>query len=196
MSKKDISTRQQEIIDASGKILITKGIKGLTTKNLAMEMGFSESALYRHFKNKEDIIVLLFTAMLENFTLRLDEIVSRETPALDKLNSLFESQFNYISQNPHFTVAVLADDICFEGENVKVALLNIFAYKGLIIMKILQQGKEEGSIRTDIDNEHLLHTIIGSFRLQMLKWRLDDFKFNLPEEGKKLMSSILTLIKK
>ena len=53
------SKRQQEIIESAGKLLIEKGIKGLTTKNLAQEMGFSESALYRHFNNKEDIIVLL-----------------------------------------------------------------------------------------------------------------------------------------
>ena len=53
------SKRQQEIIESAGKLLMEKGIKGLTTKNLAIEMEFSESALYRHFKNKEDIILLL-----------------------------------------------------------------------------------------------------------------------------------------
>ena len=53
------SKRQQEIIESAGKLLMEKGIKGLTTKNLAQEMEFSESALYRHFKNKEDIILCI-----------------------------------------------------------------------------------------------------------------------------------------
>jgi AcrR family transcriptional regulator len=44
-----------------------KGIKGLTIKILAKEMGFSESAIYRHFESKEDIIVLLFNALGESF---------------------------------------------------------------------------------------------------------------------------------
>ena len=47
---KNITDRQIEIIEASGKILMEKGILGLTTKNLAQKMNFSESALYRHFK--------------------------------------------------------------------------------------------------------------------------------------------------
>jgi TetR/AcrR family fatty acid metabolism transcriptional regulator len=38
------SKRQQEIIESAGKLLMEKGVKGLTTKNLAHEMGFSESA--------------------------------------------------------------------------------------------------------------------------------------------------------
>ena len=45
MAQKNITERQLEIIEASGKILMEKGILGLTTKNLAKEMHFSESAL-------------------------------------------------------------------------------------------------------------------------------------------------------
>ena len=82
---KDISVRQQEIIEASGKILMDKGIKGLTTKNLALEMNFSESAIYRHFSNKEDIIILLFKALAANIELRMDEILMINIPATAKL---------------------------------------------------------------------------------------------------------------
>ena len=54
-----ISDRQLEIIKAAGKILTTSGVSGLTIKNLAKEMKFSESAIYRHFTSKEEIIIAL-----------------------------------------------------------------------------------------------------------------------------------------
>ena len=41
-----ISDRQLEIIEAAGKILTASGVSGLTIKNLAREMKFSESAIY------------------------------------------------------------------------------------------------------------------------------------------------------
>ena len=53
----EIKTRQLEIITAAGEILSESGISGLTTKKLAAKMGFAESALYRHFKSKENIII-------------------------------------------------------------------------------------------------------------------------------------------
>ena len=56
---KSISDRQLEIIEAAGKILTASGLSGLTIKNLAKEMKFSESAIYRHFASKEDIIISL-----------------------------------------------------------------------------------------------------------------------------------------
>ncbi len=55
-----------EIIEASGRILASRGISALTIKNLASEIGFVESALYRHFKSKEDIIVLLIKYLHNN----------------------------------------------------------------------------------------------------------------------------------
>ena len=69
----DLSTRQLEIIEVSGKILMQKGIPGLTTKNLAQEMKFSESALYRHFKDKEEIIIHLISYLSKNVNERLTE---------------------------------------------------------------------------------------------------------------------------
>lgn len=49
----EITPRQLEIIEATGKILTKSGTSGLTIKNLAKEMNFSESAIYRHFASKE-----------------------------------------------------------------------------------------------------------------------------------------------
>ena len=72
------SKRQQEIIESAGKLLMQKGVKGLTTKNLALEMNFSESALYRHFKNKEDIIVLLLDYLGSNIKERLNIISEKK----------------------------------------------------------------------------------------------------------------------
>ena len=196
MLKEKISIRQQEIIAASGKILITKGIKALTTKTLALEMGFSESAIYRHFNNKEEIIVALFQHMLENFKDRLEIILALELPAIEKLNQVFESQCNFFSQNSHFTMAVLADDIYYEGERVKAALSQIMAYKAGLISQILVAGVHEGLIRNDIEIKELQHTIVGSFRLLLHKWRLSNFEFDLPHAGKKMMETITVLLKK
>ncbi len=42
----ELSERQLEIVEAAGRILTSSGVSGLTIKNLANEMKFSESAIY------------------------------------------------------------------------------------------------------------------------------------------------------
>ncbi len=196
MVKNKISIRQQEIITASGRILITKGIKALTTKNLALEMGFSESAIYRHFNNKQEIIAALFQYILENFKSRLADIIILELGAIEKLNRVFESQCVFFAENPHFTMAVLADDIYYEGDKVKIALMKIMTYKGDVINEVLTKGITDGSIRNDIDIKELQHTVVGYFRLLLHKWRLNNFEFDLSSAGKTMMETISLLLKK
>ena len=195
MIKEKISIRQQEIITASGRILIANGIKALTTKNLALEMGFSESAIYRHFSNKEEIIFALFQFILDNFKLRLAEILALDLKALEKLNRIFESQSAFFTENPHFTMAVLSDDIYYEGDKVKAALVQIMSYKSGVINQILHEGVSEKLIRGDIEIKELQHTIIGSFRLLLHKWRLSNFDFDLTIACKNMMQTLTTLLK-
>ena len=52
----NFTERQIEIIDASKDLIGRKGIQNLTIKNLAKKMSFSEPALYRHFKDKTEIL--------------------------------------------------------------------------------------------------------------------------------------------
>ncbi len=70
----EIKPRQLEIIEATGKILTQSGINGLTIKRLADEMNFSESAIYRHFESKEDIILTLLKYLTQNISAILDKI--------------------------------------------------------------------------------------------------------------------------
>ena len=69
--KTKVSSRQQEIIEISGKILLEKGIKGLTTKALAAEMNFSESEIHHHFPSKEAILELLLNELYFSISERL-----------------------------------------------------------------------------------------------------------------------------
>ncbi|MEK8181154.1 TetR/AcrR family transcriptional regulator [Flavobacterium buctense] len=188
------SKRQQEIIASAGKLLIEKGIKGLTTKNLAQEMEFSESALYRHFKNKEDIVVLLLNYLASNMKERLDLIFENHDTSEAKLLKLFESQFQFFTQNPHFVVAVLSEGLFDESEKINQAIMKIVHYKMQLIAEIIETGKQNNEFTKDISTTDIVHIIIGSFRLMMLKWKLSKFEIDLVTQGNSIMKTNIKLM--
>jgi AcrR family transcriptional regulator len=61
MSKKQPTNRRFEILQAAQKLMSTKGLSGVTTRQLAREVGCSEGALYVHFKGRLQLLL----AMLE-----------------------------------------------------------------------------------------------------------------------------------
>ena len=190
------SKRQQEIIESAGKLLMEKGIKGLTTKNLAIEMEFSESALYRHFKNKEDIILLLIHFLSENINLRFETILKAENNAEEKFLALFLSQFQFFKKNPHFIVIVLSDGLMDNSEDIKKSIKKLIETNFAALKKIMTDGQESKLFNQEMEADSLVHFAMGTFRLHMLQWKLSNFSFDIEAQGMKTMTNLLTLLKK
>jgi len=190
------TNRQIEIIEVAGRLLIDKGVKGLTTKNLSIELGFSESALYRHFKNKEDIIVLLINYLETNIKERLQPIYDNNLLSpIDKLITLFNSQFSYFQQNPHFIVAILSEGLFDETEKINASIMKIIDYKTQLIAAIIDDAKQKNLFNPEISTPDMVHIIVGSFRMTMLKWKFSGFQFDLVSNGNSIMNTTINLLK-
>lgn len=189
-----ISKRQLEIIQAAGKILTQSGIHGLTIKNLAKEMKFTESAIYRHFESKEAIII----TMLNYLAVTMDERLSNATKETDlpikQLELLFQNQIAFFKENPHFLISVFSDGLLEESENINKCIHAIMQVKSKHIVGIIKAGQDQKVITSKVATEALTHIIMGGFRLLMYKWRLANFKFDIRLEGDNYIKSILELI--
>jgi len=191
----EISERQLEIIETAGKILSISGLSGLTTKNLAKEIGFSEAALYRHFPSKEDIILGLLDYLRTNMDERLEKVFIPHADPKENLVALFESQFSFFAKNPHYVVAVFSDGLMEESDKINQAILQLMQVKMKYLMPIVMQGQQKDMFSQAITTEEMVHIIMGSFRLQMYKWKISNFKFDINRQGRNMLEALLTLIK-
>lgn len=190
-----VTERQQEIITAAGKILTASGIHGLTIKNLAKEMKFSESAVYRHFASKEGIIVGMLSYLAENMDQRFKNSISEEVTTEENFKALFVSQLNFFNQHPHFAVAVFSDGLFEESKNINQTVNQIMQIKMKYLLPVVLQAQQEGVFTKSITSEDLLHVVMGSFRLLMYKWRISNFEFDIIRYGNSMIETNLALIK-
>lgn len=189
------SNRQLEIIEAAGKILTASGVSGLTIKNLAKEMKFSESAIYRHFTSKEEIIVAMLQFLAENMDERYSKAISVNQSPIEKFTTLFNNQLSFFKANPHFVVAVFSDGLMEESDRINDTILKIMAVKMKHLMPVILEGQQKGVFTNSITSEELIHIVMGTFRLQMFKWRIANFQFDIKRHGNSLIQSLLSLIK-
>ena len=189
-----ISDRQLEIIEAAGKLLTLSGVSGLTIKNLAKEMGFSEAALYRHFVSKEEIIVTMLKYLAGNMEERLASVYQAGEEPTEKFRKLFESHMDFFKKQPHFVVAVFSDGLMEESESINEAISQIMRVNVKHLAPIIQEGQKKGTFTRSVSAEEILDIVMGTFRLQVLKWRLSGFRFDLKKSGTKSIQAVLTLI--
>jgi TetR/AcrR family fatty acid metabolism transcriptional regulator len=191
----EITQRQLEIIESAGKILTSSGVGGLTIKNLANEMQFSESAIYRHFKSKEDIIVAMLNYLAEGIDDRLKFVLKLDSPE-ENFKAIFNEQFSFFNKNSHFVVAVFSDGMMEQSLRINEAILKLKTIKMKYLKPILLDGQQKNIFISTISTDDLMHIIMGTFKLQMFKWRIANFEFDICISGNKMVESLLKLIKR
>ena len=191
----DITARQMEIIESAGKILTVSGVSGLTIKNLAKEMNFSESAIYRHFPSKEEIIITMLNYLADSIDERLLNTINVSDNTEEKFKSLFRSQFNYFKNNPHFVVAVFSDGLLDESLQINETIKKLMGVKTKHLMPIIIDGQKTGLFTSSVTSDELINIVMGTFRMLLYKWRVDNFQFDMISKGEKMVNSILTIIK-
>lgn len=190
-----LTDRQFEIIEAAGNILTQSGVSGLTIKNLAKEMKFSESAIYRHFSSKEKIIIALLKYLASDMDERFTRAIKDDLSTENKFKILFQNQFLFFNDSPHFVVAVFSDGLLEESDTINDCIRKIMAVKMKHLKPIIEAGQKEKIFKKDIPVEDMMHIIMGTFRLQMYKWRVGNFQFDIQKGGDSMIKSILKLIK-
>ncbi|NPA69014.1 MAG: TetR/AcrR family transcriptional regulator [Chlorobi bacterium] len=190
----NLTARQLDIIGTAGKLLTSFGLSGLTVKNIAKEMHFAESTLYRHFQSKEEIIVSMLQYLADSIDSRLKQIKYTENPE-KSLKILFKNQLNFFAENPHFVASVFSDGLMEETENINNAISKLIKIKTKYLSRIITEGQQKKIFTDKIPAELLVNIIMGSFKLQMLKWRMDNFGFDIKKEGNEMVRYFLILIR-
>jgi TetR/AcrR family transcriptional regulator, fatty acid metabolism regulator protein len=87
----EIKVRLLEIIEAPWEIFTESYLAVLTTKYLPGKMGFAESALYRHFKSVEEVVVTMLQYIADDLDKRLTEYVVKANSVEHKLIAVFNN---------------------------------------------------------------------------------------------------------
>ena len=190
----NITPRQIEIIEAAGRTLTNAGVSGLTIKNLAKEMNFSESAIYRHFDSKEDIVVAMLNYLATDADKRLSGLSNNEQPDV-KLLALFREHIRFFKLNPHFVVAVFSDGLLEDNQRINEAILQVLNVKIKHLIPVVMEGQQKGVFTNTLTSDELIHIIMGAFKLQIFKWRITNFQFDIVRNGENMLQSLLTLIR-
>ena len=191
----NLTTRQIEIINASKELIGEKGLQTLTIKNLAKRMSFSEPALYRHFKDKTEIIKALLLFHKEIIQNGVLNILTSEKNTLDKFEEILKFKFAHIEKNPAL-VMVIFSETSFQYNSILSKIVSkILKQRTKKIITIIKSGQNEGSIRKDIDAQQLATIVLGGIRTTILSWKLSGFKTDLKSDGKKLWETLEILFK-
>ncbi|HCE57754.1 MAG TPA: TetR/AcrR family transcriptional regulator [Prolixibacteraceae bacterium] len=190
----EITERQQEIINVSLALITESGIQSLTIKNLAKRIGFAESAIYRHYENKIQILLAILDFFKRNTEQLFSNQLNSNENALVRIEKLFVTHFRKFTNTPSLVAVIFSEEIFRNEKELSTKVAEIMNLNIASLTTIIKDGQQKGEIRNDIEASHLATMILGSLRMFVKQWSMSNYSFSLEKKGNELSNTIKTLL--
>jgi AcrR family transcriptional regulator len=112
--KGDGHLRRGEILAAAERIFIAEGYSGATIRKIADAVGVSSTALYMHFRDKDQILMEISNDAIERLLELNTEIAAQPIDPVSRVRVMLEAYMKFALDNPNTYQLVF----CSTGEHV------------------------------------------------------------------------------
>jgi AcrR family transcriptional regulator len=185
LEKLETEVRREQIVEAALGLIAAHGVRQVSVAALARRVGVVPSALYRHFKSKEEILQAALQLVRRRVGESLREICQRTPNALERLELLLRSVIRMVRELQAMPRIVFSEGMTSGHPERKAQVYEIL--KGLLaeIEGIMRQGQERGEIRSDLDPRALAVMFWGMIPSSVILWHVSDGRFDVTRQAEK-----------
>jgi len=138
---------KEKIETAAIKLIAASGVDAVAMRDIAAEVGVSEAAIYRHYKNKEALVWEIFKANYETLAQRLDEQQASHQSLRGKIDAMVQACAHlFDTDRNRFVFILLAQHI------QKIAPDDYVPGLSLLLVNILDEAVKQNEIPAqDVD---------------------------------------------
>jgi AcrR family transcriptional regulator len=100
-AKGDGHLRRAEILHAAEAIFVRDGYEGATIRKIADEVGVSSTALYMHFRDKDEILIEICEGAISTLLASNTEIFQRPIDAVSRVRLMLDAYMHFGLSNPN-----------------------------------------------------------------------------------------------
>jgi AcrR family transcriptional regulator len=152
--------RREDIVSAAEKVFFEKGIDIATMDDVAEMAELSKGTLYLYFKSKTELHFAICVRGLEMMKELFANSVRPDKTAIENLVAIGQAYVQFASEHANYFKTMMH----FEGISEEDLINSTFSHSPKddvmnFLYDILEKGKQEGTIRTDIPTPELMHLL-------------------------------------
>jgi len=169
--------RRINMIIAAQKLFAKDGFEKTTMQKIADEANVGVATLFRYFSHKEALIIEVIKMIIEKQVPYFEDIYATDKPGIEKVDDVLTAYIRFIFEENQDTIKLLESfELYIVFNRIELSLLEqieqAYGEIGNIILKIVKEGKEDGSIRLSISDEQIVSTMLNMFGTSVKKYSL------------------------
>jgi TetR/AcrR family transcriptional repressor of nem operon len=166
MSSKATATRLN-ILNKAFELIYRNGYRTTSVDQIIATTQVTKGAFFHHFKNKDDMGItmineVMYPAMSKSLTALLED-------AKDPKEAIYLMMKNILFENPFFEIKYgcpainLIEELANYNDSFNDALQKLVKHWKNAITKCLENGKNVGQIKPDVDTEEVAFFILAGY---------------------------------
>lgn len=177
--------RREQIVQAAVALIASEGMKGFNMAGLARQVGVAPSAIYHHFKNKDEVLDAVLDHLQNRLLGNVRSVLERTPHPLDQLKQLLAAHVELVVGHSAMPRILFSEDV-YGGKPERRSRLNDIIMRYISeLTSIFRQGQQIRVIRHDLDPEALAVMFLGLLQPTAILWHLSDGEFDARKQVEK-----------
>ncbi|MBZ5513753.1 MAG: TetR/AcrR family transcriptional regulator [Acidobacteriia bacterium] len=185
LEKLGTEIRREQIVEAALSLIAAQGVRRLSVAALARRVGLVPSALYRHFKSKQEILDAAVQLVQRRGLDNLKEVCASTPNALERLKLLLMRVIKMIRELQAMPRIVFSEGVSADHPERKRQAYVILTGFLSAIEGIMREGQERGEVRTDLDAKTLAVMFWGMLPPVVILWHMSDGAFDVTRQAER-----------
>lgn len=185
--RKSPEDRRNDIVSAVLWLLAKGGASAVTTPAIARRVGVAQSAIFKHFRNKEAMWRAVMDALAFEVGARLRSAASAEGPQPDRLLAIIFAYLQVVKDLPAVPALMFAEagQLHGAGKYLREEVTRRFGWFHGALEEQIRAGMQSGDFRPDLDSNAAATLAAGIAQSQILRWRVSGGAIDLLREAHK-----------
>jgi len=176
--------RRQNIIKIAKDLFLEQGVQTIQMQDVATAADIGIATLFRYFPKKEYLMIAATNAITYEMATDIGQITEQTVTAYEKIEQILEYYIG-ITKDPQLRLAKyfesfdLYEKIAEESPEQYAEYLSARSKLASILLTVGEQGKQDGSLRSDVDLNVFVMTMVQNFSIFTYKSSLTKHDTNL-----------------
>jgi AcrR family transcriptional regulator len=183
--KQNSQTRRRQIAAAAMGLIARQGIRGLSVASVARKVGVVPSALYRHYKGKEEILEATLELIRDLIEENVHRVQKESLSPLEQLKLLMMRHLEMIQEFQAIPRIIFSDEVSSSHPLRRTAMYKIIQRILNQVAKLIAEGQHLGQVKPDLNPDTVSVIFLGLVQPPAILWYLSQGKFDVSKHMKK-----------
>lgn len=194
MARKTATERKKDILETARDMIFNDSFSNFTIRALAENIGISEPAIYRHFLNKETLLLKLLASLFDPWRNAISKLAASSDSVKSKLTKLVKLHIEFLFDKK-LNPILFFSEASAPGSEATLQFLQLnLSFLHNQVNQLVSKGVENNEFNSRIDKKAATACIIGLMQSTIIKWTIMRDENGLKEEAQTNIDFMLSCL--